>query len=158
MNPLQADPLTDVVEVGDVVCVVTSHLRVESCVHELVHGWLEGALPDWRPVIRQHAELLHPVCRRMIQLSYAWDSSAVSWENVFIETLVRVLTAWALEGQDPSALPRRVAAIVREGFHYAVPMAETLCSGKGVQPLTVEWVERCLRACQEYSIALGQRQ
>ena len=149
LNPLQADPLTDFVETDGHGWVVTSHLRADSYVHELVHVCLESVLREWIPHISEHLHLLDAVYQPMVRLSYAWDRSASSWVNVFSETLVRTLTLWVLEGQVPDTLQVQLEAIVREGFLYARPIADTLASMNGRQPLSEQWLERCLHACHD---------
>jgi hypothetical protein len=47
LNPLQADPLTDIVETSANVWVITSYLRAESFVHESIHACLDTMLPSW---------------------------------------------------------------------------------------------------------------
>ncbi len=146
LNPLQADPLTDVVSVRDRVYVVTSHLRAESYVHELVHILLDPRLRAWEDRIARNVRLLDPVYDRMTRLTYAWDRSAASWNNVFAETLVRVLTAALGDGR-PDRQASQIAALVQAGFAYALPIAETIAGAGREEPLSDQWLDRCLQAC-----------
>lgn len=147
LNPLQADPLTDVVSLQNRNYVVTSHLRVESYVHELLHLSLDSYLQGWEEQLFQSVNLLDLVYGRMNQLTYAWDRSPAAWYNVFSETLVRVITI-LLSDADPESLSSQIARLVQNGFTYARPIAETLASTEDIQPLTSEWLEVCLRACE----------
>lgn len=147
LNPLQADPLTDVVKSGDRLNVITSHLRVESYVHELVHVFLNPYLRDWTARISQHSHLLNPVYERMAFLRYAWDRSTASWCNVFSETLVRVFTVVVSESDTGASLVSRIQGIVEEGFLYARPIFGTLAENEFQEPLSDQWLDRCLQAC-----------
>ena len=146
LNPLQADPLTDVVNIQNHSYVVTSHLRVDSYVHELLHLSLDSYLQVWEERIFQSVNLLDLVYGHMNPLSYAWDHSPTSWYNVFSETLVRVLTV-LISDADPESQNFQIEGLVQQGFTYARPIAETLASREDVQPLTHEWLEVCLEAC-----------
>ncbi len=149
LNPLQADPLTDVVTAKESVYVVTSHLRAESCVHEMVHVCADPLLRDWMPRILEHADLLDATYEPMVRMRYAWDRSASSWANVFSETLVRVLTAWALYHRTREVLIRQIEATTREGFLYVAPVVERLNAIAEGQPLTEHWLQGCLSACHD---------
>jgi hypothetical protein len=146
LNPLQADPLTDVVNVYNRVYVVSSHLRSESSIHELIHILLSPWLCKWEERISVRVGLLDLVYDRMAYLTYAWDRSVGSWKNVFSETLVRVLTAFA-SGNEYSE--SQIGDLVQDGFVYARPIAETIVAmGKG-NSLSEEWMDQCLCACAE---------
>lgn len=147
LNPLQADQLTDVVTAKESVYVVTSHLRVESCVHEMVHVYADPLLRDWMPRILEHADLLDATYEPMVRMRYAWDRSASSWANVFSETLARVLTVWAMYHHDREGLIRQIEATTREGFLYATLIVERLNASAEGQPLTEHWLQGCLSAC-----------
>lgn len=147
LNPLQADELTDVIHTDRSACIVTSRLRPESYLHELIELHLEAVLPEWRPAIARRRRLLDAVYESMNQLSYAWDRTDTSWVNVFCETLTRSLAAWVLAGHSPPQLEEQVGQIVGGGFIYARPIVEAIAGGASVHPLTVEWLERCLDAC-----------
>ena len=147
LNPLQADPLTDVVSVRDRIYVVTSHLRAESCVHELIHILLDSCLRVWGDRISRNVSLLDSVYDRMAHLMYAWDRSAASWNNVFSETLVRVLTVLVSDDGGPEWQASQIEDLVQQGFAYARPIAETIVMMDKEQPLSDEWLDRCLRAC-----------
>lgn len=144
LNPLQADPLTDVVEGCDRVYVVTSHLRPESSMHELVHILLSPWLRKWEERITASVGLLDLVYDRVAYLTYAWDRSSGSWKNVFSETLVRVLTALVAGDGDPQV---QIRDLVQEGFAYARPMAETIAAMGKSQSLSGEWLDQCLCTC-----------
>lgn len=148
LNPLQADLLTDVVETDACVWVIMSHLRAESYVHELIHVCLEDVLPQWIPLISRYQHLLNAVYQPMLRLSYAWDQSEDSWINVFTETLVRTLTFWVLNIQSPSVLREHIETLVQDGFLYARPILDTLVE-MGSNPLSEQWLERCLHAMQD---------
>lgn len=156
LNPLQADPLTDVVSVRECVYVVTSHLRAESCVHELIHIFLDPRLRAWGDRISKSASLLDPVHDRMAHLMYAWDRSAASWNNVFSETLVRVLTVLASDDGYPEWQSSQIDDLVQQGFAYARPIAETIMMNKE-QPLSDEWLNRCLRACTKVAKQIKEK-
>ena len=147
LNPLQADPLTDVVSLQNRNYVVTSHLRADSYVHELLHLSLDSCLQTWEERISESVNLLDLVYVRMKHLSYAWDHSPTSWYNVFSETLVRALTV-LISDADPESQNSQIERLVQQGFIYARPIAETLASTEDIQPLTSEWLEVCLRACE----------
>ena len=151
LNPLQADPLTDVVNVRGRIYVVTSHLRVESYVHEQIHIWLEPYLSAWKDQIAKNVELLNPLYDRMTYLTYAWDHSAASWNNVFLETLTRVITILVSDGGDPEQQTQQIEDLVQQGFTYARPIAETMLMMGKAQALSGEWLERCFRSCAETS-------
>lgn len=147
LNPLQADPLTDIVSLQNRNYVVTSHLRADSYVHELLHLSLDSCLRVWEDQIFQSVNLLDLVYVRMNKLTYAWDRSPAAWHNVFSETLVRVITI-LLSDADPESLSSQIERLVQNGFTYARPIAETLASTEDIQPLTSEWLEVCLGACE----------
>ncbi len=147
LNPLQADPLTDVVSVCDRVYVVTSHLRAESCAHELIHILLDPCLRVWGDRISRNVSLIDSVYDRMAHLMYAWDRSTASWNNVFSETLVRVLTVLVSDDGGPEWQASQIEDLVQQGFAYARPIAETIVMMDKEQPLSDEWLDRCLRAC-----------
>jgi hypothetical protein len=147
LNPLQADSLTDVANVRDRVYVVTSHLRSESCTHELIHILLEPWLRVWKERISTRVYLLDLVYDRMAHLTYAWDRSAASWSNVFSETFVRVLTVLASDDGYPEWQLSQIGDLVQQGFVYALPIAETIAAMGKEQSLSDEWLDRCLRAC-----------
>ncbi len=146
LNSLQADPLTDVVNVRGQVYVVTSHLRTGSCLHELIHVLLAPWLHKREERISTRATLLDLVYDRMIYLAYAWDHSAASWMNVFSETLVRVLAVLVSDDNVPGQLSE-IDDLVHHGFAYALPIAETMSTMGKEQSLSDEWLEQCLRAC-----------
>jgi hypothetical protein len=146
LNPLQADELVDIVEISNSVCVITSRLRPEAYVHELVHVHIDALLKEWVPIISARKHLLDAVYESMLYSSYAWDRSASSWVNVFIETLVRCLTAWILVGNAPASIEKQVCTMVREGFLYAHPVFEAIVLAR--QPLTEQWLVDCLDACE----------
>lgn len=148
LNPLQADPLTDIVTVEDRVYVVTSHLRSESYIHELIHILLIPWLLRWKGRISTSTDLLDLVYDRMVYLAYAWDHSAASWSNVFSETLVRVLTVFA-SNDDSERQFSQLGDLVEQGFVYALPMAKTIATLSNEQSLSDQWLERCLRACAQ---------
>jgi hypothetical protein len=150
LNPLQADPLTDVVSVCDRVYVVTSHLHAGSYVHELIHILLDPWLRGWADLLSRNVSLLDPVYDRMAHLTYAWDRSAASWNNVFSETLVRVLTVFVSDDRGPEWQASQIAALVQQGFVYARPITETIIMTGKEQSLSDEWLDRCLRACAGY--------
>ena len=83
----------------------------------------------------------------MAHLSYAWDHSFASWQNVFSETLVRVLTLLVSENESLELQETQIEGMVQQGFIYARPITETITKAKGVQPLSDEWLEECLKAC-----------
>lgn len=145
LNPLQADPLTDIVTVHGQTYVITSHLRAEAFIHELLHVSLEPYLPLWQTRISASANLLDPVYPQMAYLSYAWDRSAAAWQNVFTETLVRVLTI-LVAAVSPDAQRAQIVQLVQQGFIYARPIAESLALPDG-KLLSAAWLEHCLQAC-----------
>jgi hypothetical protein len=153
LNPLQADPLVDVLRTGDSLYVITSHLRPEAYVHELVHVYLDALLRQWAPIISARKDLLNAVYEPMLHFSYAWDRSASSWMNVFSETLVRCLTVWALSGGNRESWEQQVGAMVCDGFLYAPFVSEAIASAK--QPLTEQWLIDCLDACEAADINVG---
>lgn len=146
LNPLQAGLLTDVVNVQNHSYVVTSHLRANSYVHELLHVSLDSCLQTWEERISENVNLLDLVYVHMNPLSYAWDHSPTSWYNVFSETLVRVLTV-LISDADPESQNFQIERLVQQGFTYARLIAEILALREDVQPLTNEWLEVCLQAC-----------
>lgn len=147
LNPLQVDPLTDVVRIHDRTYILTSYLRVESYVHEQIHISIEPYLHAWKDQIARNVRLLDPVYDRMAYMSYAWDHSTASWHNVFSETLTRVITLLICDNGDPELREQQIKNLVQEGFYYARPMAETiLMKGKG-KPLSDEWLQLCFRSC-----------
>jgi hypothetical protein len=81
----------------------------------------------------------------MLQLNYAWDQSIDSWINVFTETLVRTLSLWVLEIQSPPIFQKQLETLTHEGFFYAQSIADTL----NTQPLSEQWLIRCLTSCQQ---------
>ncbi len=145
VNPLQADPLTDVVKTKNLVCVIASRLRVESCVHELVHQALAEPLATWAPLIEANADLLDAVFEPMARASYAWDRSEASWSNVFAENLVRAITAWLV-----NELDGQVTELEREGFAFVRPILQCLDQGDCLEPLSETWLLSCLGACREF--------
>ena len=147
LNPLQADPLTDIVKSGNRIYVITSHLRVGSYIHELVHIFLDPYLNDWTERISQHSYLLNPVYERMASLRYAWDRSSASWCNVFSETLVRVLTVMVFDSDTDASLISAIQGIVEDGFLYAWPVFDTLAKNDFQLPLSDQCLDRCLQAC-----------
>ena len=149
LNPLQADPLTDVVNVLDRVYVVTSHLRAESYMHELIHILIEPFLRVWGNRLSKDVNLLDAVYDRMTQLMYAWDHSVASWSNVFSETLVRVLTVLVFDDEGPEWQALQIEDQVQQGFAYARPIAEAIVTMDKEQLLSEEWLDRCLRDCAE---------
>jgi len=150
LNPLQADALTDVVNVRGRVYVVTSHLRTESCMHELIHILLDPWLRIWEERISTRVALLDLVYDRMTHLTYAWDHSVASWMNVFSETLVRVLTVLISDDRYPGQLSE-IDDLVQQGFAYALPIAETISAMGKEQSLSDEWLEQCLWTCAKYA-------
>lgn len=76
LHPLQADELVDVLRYENAACVIISHLRPESYVHELVHVYVDALLEEWTPVISTRKGLLDAVSEPMLRFSYAWDRSA----------------------------------------------------------------------------------
>lgn len=148
LNPLQADPLTDIVRVRDRIYVVTSHLHSESCIHELIHILVDPWLRTWKEQISTSKNLLDLVYDRMVHLTYAWDRSAASWSNVFSETLVRVLTVFAFHDNSEGQLSQ-ISDLVEHGFVYALPIAETIATMSKEQSLSDQWLERCLWACAQ---------
>ena len=148
LNPLQADSLTDIVRVQDQVYVVTSHLRSESCIHELIHILLAPWLHRWKEQISASTNLLDLVYDRMVHLTYAWDHSAASWGNVFSETLVRVLTA-LVSSDDSEEQLSKITDLLDQGFVYALPIAETIATMSVEQSLSEQWLERCLWNCAQ---------
>ena len=147
LNPLQADPLTDIVSVQNCHYVVTSHLRTDSFIHELIHLSIDPYLSVWKDQLLRNMDLLDSAYEPMAHLSYAWDHSYASWQNVFSETLVRVLTLLVSENEDLESQKAQIETLVQQGFIYARPIAETITMIKGVQPLSDEWLKECLRAC-----------
>lgn len=150
LNPLQADPLTDVVSAHGRIYVVTSHLRSESCIHELIHILLDPWMRKWEKRISKSVALLDLVYKRMAHLAYAWDYSAASWANVFSETLVRVLTVIVSNYGRPEQVCQ-IGDLVQEGFAYALPIAETIAGIGKEQSLSDEWLEQCLWACSKFA-------
>ena len=148
INPLQADQLTDIVEIDGRAYVIVSHFGAESRVHELAHLSLDQLLLDSEQVISGHQHLLEAVYKPMRCLSYAWDRSAASWYNVFSETLVRAVTAWALWGQRPSVLARRLDEIAREGFLFVHSVAKTLAEHFEHHALSGQGIRLCIDACE----------
>ena len=142
LNPLQANPLTDIVHVEDHIYIITSHLRPESYIHELIHVLLAPYLADWKERIMQSENLLEPVYEDMVRMAYAWDSSAESWHNVFTETLVRVLTVFAADGEGQAA---QLDSLLKQGFIYARPIYDSIVI---TQALSSEWLAQCLLACE----------
>lgn len=149
LNPLQADPVTDVVTLRDRIYVVTSHLRFESYMHEQIHISLEPYLRAWKNQIARNVALLDPVYDRMVYMTYAWDHSAASWNNVFSETLTRVLTILVTDVDNPEQLTQQIETLVQQGFVYARPIAESILELAKGQPLSDEWLGQCLRICNE---------
>ena len=147
LNPLQADPLTDVVSVHNCHYIVTSHLRTNSFIHELIHISINPYLRIWKDRLSKSKHLLELVYDRMEHLSYAWDHSYASWLNVFTETLVRVLTILVSENEILESQETQIEDLVQQGFLYARPIAETITMEKGIQPLSFEWLEDCLQSC-----------
>ena len=147
LNPLQADPLTDVVSINNFHYIVTSHLRPNSFIHELIHITINPYLNIWKDHLSKSKHLLDPVYDRMEYLSYAWDHSSVSWQNVFSETLVRVLTALVSENENMESRESQIEDLVQQGFAYARPIAETITNAKKINPLSYEWLENCLQVC-----------
>jgi hypothetical protein len=147
LNPLQADPLTDVMDVHGRIFVITSHLRSESCIHELIHILLAPWLRGWKDQIATSTHLLDLGYDRMAFLRYAWDHSAASWSNVFSETLVRVLTVLASDDELEWRL-LQIDDLVKQGFIYASPVAGTIIAAMDKeQPLSDEWLNQCLWSC-----------
>ena len=147
LNPLQADPLTDVVNIHEYHYVLTSHLRADSFIHELIHLSIDPYLSVWKDQLSQNMNLLDSVYEPMAHLSYAWDHSFASWQNVFSETLVRVLTLLVSENESLELQETQIEGMVQQGFIYARPITETITMAKGVQPLSDKWLEECLKAC-----------
>jgi hypothetical protein len=149
LNPLQADPLTDVISLNGRIFVVTSHLRSESYLHEQIHVALEPYLSAWEGRLVEDVGLLESVYDHMHCLTYAWDHSAASWNNVFSEMLTRVLTIWALEDGNPMQQAKKLENLVKQGFAYALPIAESIHKLPVGQPISDAWLEQCLRLCGE---------
>ena len=149
VNPLQADPLADVVSVHDRVYVITSHLRSDSYIHELIHVLLDPWLRRWQTRISHSAELLDLVYEPMKHIGYAWDHSAASWVNVFSETLVRLLTIIVTDDEG-SIRPSQIDALAQQGFTYARPISETIAALNHRRTVSDAWLESCLVACSKW--------
>lgn len=147
LNPLQADPLTDIVSVHNCHYIVTSHLRTNSFIHELIHISINPYLRIWKDRLSKSKHLLELVYDRMEHLSYAWDHSSDSWLNVFTETLVRVLTVLVSENESLESQESHIEDLVQQGFIYSRPIAETIIMAKSIHPFSYEWLEDCLQAC-----------
>jgi hypothetical protein len=100
-----------------------------------------------KDLISKSTHLLDLGYDRMAHLSYAWDHSSASWQNVFSETLVRTLTILVSENESQESQEARLKDLVQQGFIYARPIAETITSAKGIQALSHNWLEECLQAC-----------
>ena len=155
LNPLQADPLVDVVRHGKVVLVIASRLRPIAYVHELAHLYVDALVKEWTPLLSARIGLLEAVYEPMHRYSYAWDRSATSWINVFAETMVRCLTVLSMYGDNRELCNGEIAALEGEGFLYARPVYETIVSA-GQSLLTEEWLADCLKACEVVAASAGR--